>query len=103
MNMTPPYGAAADDLGRRAERARVDAAAEEHGAREHEPGGAGAQRAAATCEPDERHGDDAEAMEELKLHGRLEAAQCLRVRERQRVAADGAGDRRHEQREPGGG
>ena len=51
---------------------------------------------AATGETDERDRDDAEAVEELKLHGRLEAAQRLLVGERQRVTADGARDRRDE-------
>ena len=103
MNATPPYGATRDDAGRHAERSRVDAAAEQHRAGEHEPRGGGAQLAAAAREPDERDRDDAEAVEELKLHRGLEAAQRLRVGERQRVAADGARDRRHEQRGRGGG
>ena len=54
--------------------------------------------AGAPRKADERYCNDAEAVEELKLHGGLEAAQRLRVGERQRVAADGAGDRRDEQR-----
>ena len=58
---------------------------------------------AAAREPDERDRDDAETVEELKVNGRLEAAQRLLVGERQRMAADGAGDRRDEQRQTGGG
>ena len=68
------------------------------GAPEHEPSGGGAQLAGAPRKADERYRNDAEAVKELELHGRLEAAQRLRVGERQRVAADGAGDRRDEQR-----
>ncbi len=52
-------------------------------------------------EPDQHDRDDAKAVKELELHGGLEAAQRLRVGERQRMAADGACDRRDEQREAG--
>ena len=61
--------------------------------------GGGTQLAGAARETDERYRNDAEPVKELELHGRLEAAQRLLVGERQRVAADGAGDRRHEQRD----
>src|SRR5262245_65003413 len=70
------------DAGRYAERSCVNATAEEDRSRDHQPRGRGPQPAATALEADEHDQDDAEAMEELEVHGRLEAAQRLRVRER---------------------